>query len=66
MDGKQCLIVDLEKKSDKRMFLTEQIASISKNRNGLWTVRFLHSSRVFNYNPSRLLGQHIAERIVGE
>ena len=37
------------------MFITEQVASISENRNGLWTVRFLSSSRVFNYNHSRLL-----------
>lgn len=37
------------------MFITEQVASISENKNGLWTVRFLSSPRVFNYNHSRLL-----------
>ena len=55
MDAKQFMIVDLERRGDKRMFITEQVASISENRNGLWTVRFLSSSRVFNYNHSRLL-----------
>ena len=37
------------------MFITEQVASISENKNGLWTVRFSSSSCVFNYNHSRLL-----------
>ena len=55
MDTKQCMIVDLERCGDKRMFITEQVASISENRNGLWAVRFLSSPRVFNYNHSRLL-----------
>lgn len=49
------MIVDLEKRGDKRMFMTEQVASISEGKNGLWEVRFLTSSRVFNYNRSRLL-----------
>ena len=55
MDAKLCMIVDLERRGDKRMFITEQVASISENRNGLWTVRFSSSPRVFNYNHSRLL-----------
>ena len=55
MNSKQCMIVDLERRGDKRMFITEQIASISESKNGLWTVRFLSSPRVFNYNHSRLL-----------
>lgn len=55
MDAKQFMIVDLERRGDKRMFITEQVASINENRNGLWTVRFLSSPRVFNYNHSRLL-----------
>ena len=55
MDTKQCMIVDLERRGDKRMFITEQVASISENKNGLWIVRFLSSPRVFNYNHSRLL-----------
>lgn len=55
MDTKQCMIVDLDRQGDKRMFITEQVASISENKNGLWTVRFLSSPRVFNYNHSRLL-----------
>lgn len=55
MDAKQCMIVDLERRDYKRIFITEQVVSISENKNGLWTVRFLSSPRVFNYNHSRLL-----------
>lgn len=55
MDAQKCMIVDLERRGDKRMFITEQIASISESKNGLWTVRFSSSPRVFNYNHSRLL-----------
>ena len=55
MDIQRCMIVDLERRGDKRMFITEQVASINENKNGLWAVRFLSSSRVFNYNHSRLL-----------
>ncbi|MCM1516621.1 MAG: AAA domain-containing protein [Paraprevotella sp.] len=55
MDTRQYMIVDLERCGDKRMFITEQISSISENKNGLWTVRFSASPRVFNYNKSRLL-----------
>ena len=49
------MIVDLEKRGDRRMFVTGQVSSIKKNRNGLLTVRFTSSPRIFNYNPSRLL-----------
>lgn len=49
------MIVDLEKRGDKRMFITEQVSSISKNKNGLWAVQFSSSPRLFNYNRSRLL-----------
>lgn len=55
MDTKQCMIVDLEKFGDNRMFITEQVASICENKNGLWTIRFSSSPRMFNYNHSRLL-----------
>ena len=55
MDAQKCMIVDLERRGDKRMFITEQVASISENKNGLWTVRFSSSPHVFNYNHSRLL-----------
>ena len=37
------------------MFITEQVSSISENKNGLWAVRFSSSPRVFNYNQARLL-----------
>lgn len=55
MDARQCMIVDLERRGDKRMFVTEQVSSISENKNGLWTVQFSSSPRVFNYNQARLL-----------
>lgn len=55
MDVRQCMIVDLERRGDKRMFVTEQVSSISENKNGLWAVRFSSSPRVFNYNQARLL-----------
>lgn len=55
MDVKQCMVVDLERRNDKCMFITEQVTSINENKNGLWTVRFSSSPRLFNYNPSRLL-----------
>ena len=67
MDAKQCMIVDLEQRGDKRMFITEQVASISENKNGLWMVRFSSSPRVFNYNHSRLLYMTNPEKIdIGE
>lgn len=55
MDINQYMIVDLERRGDKQMFITEQVSSISENKNGLWTVRFSSSPRMFNYNRSRLL-----------
>ena len=55
MDSRKYMIIDLEKKSDKRMFVTEQVVHISENNNGLWTVKFSTSQRIFNYNKSRLL-----------
>ncbi len=55
MDANHCMIVDLEKRGDKQMFVTERVSSIYQNKNGLWAVRFSSSPRVFNYNPSRLL-----------
>lgn len=55
MDARQCMIVDLERRGDKRMFVTEQVTSICESKNGLWAVRFSSSPRVFNYNQARLL-----------
>lgn len=49
------MIVDLERRGEKRMFITEQVASIIDKGNGLWAVRFSSSLRIFNYNQSRLL-----------
>ena len=49
------MIVDLERKGDKRMFITEQVSSIQRNEQGLWSVVFGTSRRVFRYNPARLL-----------
>lgn len=55
MDSRKYMIIDLEKKGDKRMFVTEQVVHISENNNGLWAVKFSSSQRIFNYNKSRLL-----------
>ena len=55
MDTRRYMIVDLERRGEKRMFITEQVASIIDKGNGLWAVRFLSSLRIFNYNQSRLL-----------
>ncbi len=55
MDPRKYMIIDLEKKGDKRMFVTEQVVHISENNNGLWAVKFTTSQRIFNYNKSRLL-----------
>ena len=55
MDSRKYMIIDLEKKGDKRMFVTEQVVHISENNNGLWAVKFSTSQRIFNYNKSRLL-----------
>ena len=55
MDPKQCMIVDLEQRDYKRMFITEHVSSISLTHNGLWAVRFSSSTRIFNYNKARLL-----------
>ena len=55
MDARLYMIVDLERRGDKRMFITEQVVSISESGSGLWTVRFSSSPRVFNYNHARLL-----------
>lgn len=63
MDVRQCMIIDLEKRGDKQMFVTERVSSINKNKNGLWTVRFSTSPRIFNYNPSRLLYLTSPEKI---
>ena len=55
MDVKQCMIVDLEKQGDKRMFITESVATIHLNAKGLWAVQFANSPRTFQYNTYRLL-----------
>ena len=55
MDVKQYMIVDLEKRGDKRMFMTERIEYLNKSSKGLWMVKFNSSQRIFNYNPTRLL-----------
>ena len=55
MDPRKNMIIDLEKKGNKRMFVTEQVVHISENNNGLWAVKFSTSQRIFNYNKSRLL-----------
>lgn len=55
MDPRKCMIVDLERKGDKRMFITEQVVSIVNDENGYRMVRFSSSQHVFRYNKFRLL-----------
>ena len=49
------MIVDLEKKDDKQMFITEQVESIQQSKSGGWLIRFRSSPRIFQYNKVRLL-----------
>ena len=35
MDPRKYMVIDLEKKGDKQMFITEQVVHISENKNGL-------------------------------
>ena len=55
MDVKQYMIIDLEKQSDRQMFITERVVSINKSPKDMWAVKFEGSPRLFNYNPFRLL-----------
>lgn len=57
------MVIDLERLGSKRMFITEEISYIKRNDQGLWTVRFKSSPRVFNYNKGRLLYLSKPERI---
>ena len=63
MDPQQNMVIDLERLDSKRMFITEEISYIKRNDQGLWTVRFKSSPRVFNYNKGRLLYLSKPERI---
>ena len=45
MDRKECMIVDLDKRGSKDMFVTERIAAIKENSKGLWSVLFFLSHR---------------------
>lgn len=57
------MVIDLERLGSKRMFITEEISYIKRNDQGLWTVRFKSSPKVFNYNIGRLLYLSKPERI---
>ena len=62
MDPRKNMIVDLERRGDKQMFITEQVVHISEN-NYLWRVKFATSEHIFNYNKSRLLYLSNPQRI---
>lgn len=57
------MVIDLERLGSKRMFITEEISYIKRNNQGLWTVCFKSSPRIFNYNKGRLLYLSKPERI---
>ena len=63
MDPQQDMVIDLERSGSKRMFITEEISYIKRNNQGLWTVCFKSSPRIFNYNKGRLLYLSKPERI---
>lgn len=63
MDPQQDMVIDLERLGSKRMFITEEISYINRNDQGLWTVCFKSSPRIFNYNKGRLLYLSKPERI---
>ena len=63
MDSQQYMVIDLERLGSKRMFITEEISYIKRNNQGLWTVCFKSSPKVFNYNKGRLLCLSKPERI---
>lgn len=63
MDPQQDMVIDLERLGSKRMFITEEISYFKRNDQGLWTVRFKSSPRIFNYNKGRLLYLSKPERI---
>ena len=63
MDPQQDMVIDLERLGSKRMFITEEISYIKRNNQGLWTVCFKSSPRIFNYNKGRLLYLSKPERI---
>ena len=63
MDSQQNMVIDLERLGSKRMFITEEISYIKRNNQGLWTVCFKSSPRIFNYNKGRLLYLSKPERI---
>lgn len=55
MNPREYMIIDLERRGDKSMFITEQVASISSHHHRGWSVRFISSPAVFTYNKARLL-----------
>jgi len=63
MDSQQYMVIDLERLGSKRMFITEEISYLKRNDQGLWTVCFKSSPRIFNYNKGRLLYLSKPERI---
>lgn len=48
------MILDLDRKGQKEMFITDQVLFIKQHREGYWTVRFKTSPRIFNYNQDRI------------
>lgn len=62
MDVTKFMIVDLERRDNKKMFITEQVSSISPYGN-YWKVQFKKSSEVLNYNKARLVYLSSPERI---
>lgn len=53
MDPRQCMVVDLERRGNKQMFVTEKVAFISENKNGLWSLHTFETLPSFNFSKAR-------------
>ncbi|MCD8290155.1 MAG: ATP/GTP-binding protein, partial [Prevotella sp.] len=55
MDGRLYMLVDLQKRGEKDMFITDRVQSIREYGSSSWTVKFYFSQTDYNYGKSRLL-----------
>ena len=57
MDARQYMIVDLERRGERSMFITEQVAYIKTNCSGGWTVLIANLLRTV---LSRMIKRHVS------
>lgn len=63
MNEQEHMIVDLQRKGEKGMFITQSVRAIKRNEQGNWLVHFNKSPKGFSYNPARLLFLSHPEKI---